>query len=101
MPRKEHPVQPFVRDHQGVVRFKENKMVSFLLDWAQGKGMGLNEMACMNFPREDWQQFAQLIGYSTSGYGELSYVTDRQYERATNQPVPKRKAKRPNGDQDR
>ena len=30
----------------------------------------------MPFTREDRQQFAQLIGYSESGYHDLSYVSD-------------------------
>jgi len=91
--KRQHPVQPLVRDHLGVVRFKENKIVSHLLDWASSRGMSLNEIAMMDFDREDRQQLAQLIGYSIGGYGELSYVTDRAYERATNQPVPKSKAR--------
>lgn len=93
--RKEHPVQPLVRDHLGVIRFKENKIVSHLLDWASSRGMSLNEIAMMRFSREDQQQLAQLIGYSLSGYGDLPYVTDRAFERAREQPVSKRKAKRP------
>lgn len=32
--------------------------------------------------RDDRQHFAQLIGYSHSGYGSLSYATDRVYEAA-------------------
>ena len=36
----------------------------------------------MEFTKEDRQQFAQLIGYSLSGYGELNYVTDRAWEKA-------------------
>lgn len=39
MPKKrkptvaKHPMQPLVRDSDGIVRFKPNKIVSFLLDW--------------------------------------------------------------------
>ena len=29
-----------------------------------------------NIPNEDRAQFAQLIGYSVSGWGDLSYVAD-------------------------
>jgi hypothetical protein len=39
----------------------------------------------MDFTVNDRQQFAQLIGYSLSGYGELtSYVDDVAYCAATN-----------------
>jgi hypothetical protein len=30
------------------------------------------------------EQVAQLVGYSVSGYGSLSYVTDDSYYRAAN-----------------
>lgn len=77
---KHHPIQPLEKDSQGTLRFKENKIVSFLLD----KGpTDLNDIAIMNFDDEDRQQFAQLIGYSLDGYGELSsYVSDEAYEAA-------------------
>lgn len=77
-----HPIQPLALDAKEVIRFKENAMVRHLLDWAQPRGMGLNEMARMEFSIEDREQFAQLIGYSLSGYGELSYVTDDSYNAA-------------------
>ena len=32
-------------------------------------------------------QFAQLIGYSVSGYGELSYVSEASYEAAAHRAV--------------
>ncbi|GMV06748.1 MAG: hypothetical protein AMXMBFR53_30230 [Gemmatimonadota bacterium] len=35
-----------------------------------------------SFSVEDSEQFAQLIGYSLSGFGELSYVTDETYNAA-------------------
>ena len=61
-----HPLQPLVIV-KGVLRFKENKIVSKLLEFASQHGCGLNELVCMEFPKEDWQQFNQLIGYSHSG----------------------------------
>lgn len=71
-----HPMQPVELRANGLVRFKENKIVAFL---AEGR---LNELAAMGFSDEDWMQLAQLIGYSVSGYGELSYVTNRSYWQA-------------------
>ena len=74
----EHPIQPLVIK-DGVLRFKENAIVSFLL--AAGPN-DMNKLALMNFSEEDRQQFAQLIGYSLSGYSELSYVIDEAYAAA-------------------
>ena len=39
----------------------------------------MNELACMDFSQEDSEQFAQLIGYSVSGFSELSYVSNDTY----------------------
>ncbi len=36
----------------------------------------------MGFSDEDREQFAQLIGYSLNGFGELSYVSEETYEAA-------------------
>jgi hypothetical protein len=67
-----HPMQPVMIDKHGVARFKANAIVQFLLD----KGpFDLNKLATMPFTNEDREQFAQLIGYSVGGYGELSYVS--------------------------
>ena len=74
-----HPIQPLQKDKHGVLRFKENKIVRYLLDCGF---TDLNRIAMMNFSNEDRQQFAQLIGYSLNGYSELSYVTDAAYDRA-------------------
>ncbi|MCW4780928.1 hypothetical protein [Enterobacter chuandaensis] len=76
------PMQPLVIDAHGTLRFKENPIVRALLDYATEHGYGLNEIALEEFDAEDQMQLAQLIGYSLSGYGTLSYVTDESYERA-------------------
>lgn len=70
------PLQPLVRDQHGVIRFRANVAVRKLLDFATAHGCGLNELACMGIPDEDFEQLAQLIGYSVSGFSELSYVSD-------------------------
>ena len=67
-----HPIQPIEVDAHGVSRFKENKIVRFLLEAGP---FDLNQLAYMNFSREDREQFAQLIGYSVSGFGDLSYAS--------------------------
>lgn len=71
--------QPLVLDEGGVVRFKENPIVRYLLD---NGGIDMNQLALLGFTNEDQAQFAQLIGYSVSGWGDLSYVTASQCKEA-------------------
>lgn len=78
-----HPVQPLILD-DGIIRFKRNAIVRYLLDAGP---FNLNQLALMPFTDEDREQFAQLIGYSLSGFGELSYVSGETYARAEAQPV--------------
>jgi hypothetical protein len=75
------PLQPIVRTEAGVIRFQQNKIVNFLLDWASERGMSLNELALMDFSIGDREQLAQLIGYSTDGYYDLPYLSDETYQR--------------------
>lgn len=76
------PMQPVIKDAHGVLRFKANALVDTLYEHGVKTGLGLNELACLKFSDEDRQQFAQLIGYSVSGYGDLRYVTDEAYSAA-------------------
>ena len=71
------PMQPLIDK-----RFKENKIVRHCLD---AGGTDLNKICMIDFSIEDREQFAQLIGYSLGGYGDLSYVTDESYNRAEKQ----------------
>lgn len=73
------PIQPLIIDKQGVLRFKCNLAVDFLLGHC---GLNLNDLATRHSSSADREQFAQLIGYSHSGFGSLSYAGDRVYERA-------------------
>lgn len=74
-----HPIQPLEKDEYGTLRFKRNHIVEFLLE----KGpYDMNSLAEKDFSKEDRRQFAQLIGYSLGGFGELSYVDDTTYEAA-------------------
>jgi hypothetical protein len=75
----QHPVQPLQVDPDGVLRFKPNAIVRFLLDAGP---FDMNKLALMPWSDEDRCQFAQLIGYSLSGYSDLSYVSDAEYARA-------------------
>ena len=74
-----HPIQPLYLDGENTLRFKKNDIVRYILD---NGGLTLNDLAGLPFSQEDHVQFAQLIGYSLSGFGELSYVSDRDYEAA-------------------
>ncbi|KKW12847.1 MAG: hypothetical protein UY48_C0008G0022 [Candidatus Gottesmanbacteria bacterium GW2011_GWB1_49_7] len=69
-----HPIQPLEKDTHGVLRFKRNEVVCYLLD---NGPFDLNQLAMMVFSQEDREQFAQLIGYSLSGFNDLlPYVSD-------------------------
>jgi len=76
---KRHPIQPLEKDKHGTLRFKENAIVNHLIDDGP---FDMNSIACKKFSKEDREQFAQLIGYSLSGFGELSYVSDKTYAMA-------------------
>ena len=76
------PMQPIELDEKGVVRFKRNRMVRDLLDFSQPRGFGMNEMAAGDYTADEWMQFAQLIGYSVSSYGDLSYASKESVARA-------------------
>lgn len=78
-----NPIQPLATDAYGVVRFKANRIVQHLLDTHPTCDM--NTLAALDFNDDDRQQFAQLIGYSLSGYSTLSsYVDDDAYYAAEN-----------------
>ena len=51
------PIQPLEKDEHGVVRFRANKVVQYLLD---NGGIDMNDLAVVDFPREDREQFAQI-----------------------------------------
>lgn len=67
-----HPIQP-LEMQDGVLRFKSNAIVRHLLD---AGAIDMNKIAVLNFTREDREQFAQLVGYSHAGAGDLSYMSD-------------------------
>jgi hypothetical protein len=78
MTDRRHPIQP-LEDVEGVLRFKENAIVRRLLDDGP---FDMNQIATWRVSRDDAVQFVQLIGYSLSGFGELSYVDDETFETA-------------------
>lgn len=78
------PRQPIGFGEDGAVRFKENAIVRLLLEESKRHGFGLNEIAgavmTKKVPIGDAVQFWQLLGYSISGYGELSFVPKSEIE---------------------
>ncbi len=74
-----NPMQPLIRSDDGVVRFKANKIVRFLLD--SGKHT-LNDLAKMPFDQSDFEQLFQLLGYSVCGFSELSGVSESAKDKA-------------------
>lgn len=77
---KRHPMQPIEVADDGVIRFRRNKIVIDLLNKARKQGgFGLNEIVTNHsYSTEDLDQLYQLIGYSVSGYGELTGVVSRE-----------------------
>lgn len=73
------PIQPLFEDKHGVVRFIENRIVSKLLETSH---LDLNTLAVMDFTQQEREQFAQLIGYSLNGFGELNYASNEVYAAA-------------------
>ena len=71
-----HPIQPLEVDPSGILRFKRNAIVEDLLEHSRSHGFGLNEIVRRRYSTEDMSQLVQLIGYSLSGYGRLSFADD-------------------------
>ena len=96
------PMQPVIKDEGGILRFRENAIIRYIVDHAgdvvhpgapaidprtgrpyhQGR-LDLGKLMTMDFPQEDREQFAQLMGYAISGYHELSYVSDASAAQAS------------------
>lgn len=66
-----HPMQPIILDARGVARFRPNAILEHLFETG---ALDLNKLAVMDFSDEDRMQVAQLLGYSVSGFGDLSYA---------------------------
>jgi hypothetical protein len=53
----------------GILRFKRNQIVSYLLDFGDHDMNQLATMqSCGMFTEAEWRQFYRLIGYSVGGY---------------------------------
>ena len=73
-----HPTQPLYVDKDGILRFRPNILVRYLLDAAgQGQRIDMNALAILpGVSAEEHAHFAQLIGYSVSGWGDISFVNE-------------------------
>ena len=78
-PDLKHPIQPLADDTHGVTRFKANAIVQYLLEHGP---FDLDHIGRLGFSAADQEQFAQLIGYSLSGFSELPYVRIDTYDTA-------------------
>lgn len=78
-------MQPVMLDERGVVRFRPNRIVQWMLaEGEAGRPFDLNRIAreLDRLDPEEHEQFNQLIGYSVSGFGDLSCVRPETVERA-------------------
>ncbi len=75
-------MQPIEKDRHGVLRFKRNEIVKRLLEFGERHGHDMNHIALGDFTDEDRRQFAQLVGYSVSGYASLPYVRPEDADQA-------------------
>lgn len=74
------PMQPIYLTEDGSVRFRANGIVRWLLDAGP---FDMDQIAMLpGITIEEREQFAQLIGYSVSGFGELSYASDETVTKA-------------------
>lgn len=71
---RKHPMQRIELDDHGVIRFRMNKIIRDAVD---SGAIDLNKIAVMDYSAADRMQLAQLIGYSVSGYGDLSYSSQK------------------------
>lgn len=78
-PELKHPIQPLFIDPNGTLRFRENEVVQFI---KKRSIYDLNDLAWLDFSQNDREHFSQLHGYSLSGLGELSYVSDEVHSSA-------------------
>ncbi len=75
-----HPMQPLEFDKEGIIRFKQNAIVKFLID--QYSTQVLNYIYVSgDFPWEDYKQFVQLSGHRVSSCKDMKYATDEEIKR--------------------
>lgn len=73
-----HPIQPLELDAKGVLRFKKNRILECCVE--QSNLSKLTAMFDRDEYKDDWNQLAQVIGYSHSG--APSYLTEETWQAA-------------------
>ena len=76
-----HPMQPIVKDANGVVRFKKNQALDRLFNEEPRLLVRADRIAAY-LPPEDVEQLYQLLGDKVSEYGDLPYVRPESAELA-------------------
>jgi len=64
--------QPLYTDNRGILRFKENDVILYLL---HKSGITIEQVASLPFSNEDKIQFVQLIGIDIVAFEFLPFVT--------------------------
>ncbi|MBY0510184.1 MAG: hypothetical protein K2P94_08505 [Rhodospirillaceae bacterium] len=72
----QHLSRPLVWSEDGMLHFQPNAICHWLLETGH---VCMNTISQQGFCDADRAEFAQLIGYSVSGWGELDYVTFKQF----------------------
>lgn len=68
------PLQPIIWAEDNVIRFRKNRLVEYLLDHGP---FDMNHLALLpEISADERAQFAAMVGYSVSGWGDLSYVNE-------------------------
>jgi hypothetical protein len=80
-------MQPVIVAADGIVRFKQNQIISDMLELCRKHGLDLNEIAIRDYEKDDRSQLMQLIGYSVDGYATLSCSRAKHVMRADRKAV--------------
>lgn len=79
-------MQPVIIDARGIPRFKANPIIELLRAEAADNGTNLHDVltgyARGLYTQADVEQLYQLMGYSVSGYCELSFISDESAKAA-------------------
>jgi len=76
------PMQPIICEEGDLPRFKKNAIVLRLSKTPQVAIHELMALPADTFPREDWEQLFQLLGYPVHNYRSLAYVREETADAA-------------------
>lgn len=71
-----HPIQPIVYDENGIQRFKENKILKYLIESGDLDLNKVAELAHSFNAINDREQINQLMGYSIGGFLDTNPSTE-------------------------